>query len=130
MKRFYHRLLMLYFAATQPIGSRLRRRRRTKSFAIPPMHLAWVALLFVLLLIPVSAFASVTGTDFQDLYDFFYEAATGYLGRAIALVGGLMGLGVGAATGKPIPALMGVVLAIFGTMGPTLVNNLFNSATI
>ena len=85
---------------------------------------------FFFLFVPVTAMAAVTGGDFQDLYDFFYEAATGYLGRAIALVGGLMGLGVGAATGKPIPALMGVVLAIFGTMGPTLINNLFSSATI
>ena len=41
-----------------------------------------------------------------------------------------MGLGVGAATGKPIPALMGVVLAVFGTLGPTLINNLFSSATM
>lgn len=82
------------------------------------------------LVIPATAVAATTGTDFQDLYDFFYEAATGYLGRAIAIIGGLMGLGVGAATGKPIPALMGIVLAIFGTLGPTLINNLFSSATI
>ena len=82
------------------------------------------------LIIPATAVAATTGTDFQDLYDFFYEAATGYLGRAIAIIGGLMGLGVGAATGKPIPALMGIVLAIFGTLGPTLINNLFSSATI
>lgn len=81
-------------------------------------------------LIPAAAIAATTGADFQDLYDFFYEAATGYLGRAIAIVGGLMGLGVGAATGKPIPALMGIVLAVFGTLGPTLINNLFSSATI
>ena len=95
-----------------------------------PVHL--IGPLFVVggVLVPVMAFAAVTGTDFKDLYDFFYDASTGYLGRAIALVGGLMGLGVGAATGKPVPALMGVVLAIFGTMGPTLVNNLFNSAII
>ena len=93
-------------------------------------NVAFLALLVMFLLVPISASAAVTGDDFQDLYDFFYEAATGYLGRAIALVGGLMGLGVGAATGKPVPALMGIVLAIFGTMGPTLVNNLFDSATI
>ncbi len=85
--------------------------------------------LFVLVL-PATAIAATTGAEFKDLYEFFYEAATGYLGRAIAIVGGLMGLGVGAATGKPIPALMGTVLAIFGTMGPTLINNLFSSATI
>ena len=103
-------------------------QRKTK--VINPTHVAFLALLLTFLLIPITAWAGATGTEFEDLYDFFYEAATGYLGRAIALVGGLMGLGVGAATGKPIPALMGVVLAIFGTMGPTLINNLFASATV
>lgn len=88
----------------------------------------FIFLLFFL--IPATAIAATTGAAFEDLYDFFYEAATGYLGRAIAIIGGLMGLGLGAATGKPIPALMGVVLAVFGTLGPTLINNLFSSATI
>ncbi len=94
------------------------------------IHLYCFFLFLFFFLIPATAIAATTGADFQDLYDFFYEAATGYLGRAIAIVGGLMGLGVGAATGKPIPALMGIVLAVFGTLGPTLINNLFSSATI
>ncbi len=94
------------------------------------IHFYYFFLFLFFLLIPATAIAATTGGDFEDLYDFFYEAATGYLGRAIAIVGGLMGLGVGAATGKPIPALMGVVLAVFGTLGPTLINNLFSSATI
>ena len=93
-------------------------------------HVRLFLFVVCLVLIPTTALAAVTGTDFKELYDFFYEAATGYLGRAIAIIGGLMGLGVGAATGKPIPALMGIVLAIFGTVGPTLINNLFNTATI
>ena len=94
------------------------------------LRLILFLIFFLFVLLPASAVAATTGTDFQDLYDFFYEAATGYLGRAIAIIGGLMGLGLGAATGKPIPALMGIVLAIFGTLGPTLINNLFSSATI
>ena len=93
-------------------------------------HVRLVLFVVCVVVIPTTALAAVTGTDFKELYDFFYEAATGYLGRAIAIIGGLMGLGVGAATGKPIPALMGIVLAIFGTVGPTLVNNIFNTATI
>lgn len=94
------------------------------------VHVRLFLFVVCVVLIPTTALAAVTGTDFKELYDFFYEAATGYLGRAIAIIGGLMGLGVGAATGKPIPALMGIVLAIFGTVGPTLINNLFNTATI
>jgi len=70
------------------------------------------------------------GTEFQAFYDFVFAAATGYLGRSIAIVGGLIGLGIGAATGKGIPALIGIFLAIFGVLGPTIVNALFTSATI
>ena len=70
------------------------------------------------------------GTEFQPFYDFIYAAATGYLGRSIAIVGGLIGLGIGAGTGKALPAVIGVFLAIFGVLGPTIVNAIFTSATI
>lgn len=70
------------------------------------------------------------GTEFQAFYNFIYAAATGYLGRSIAIVGGLIGLGIGAGTGKALPAVIGVFLAIFGVLGPTIVNALFTSATI
>lgn len=78
----------------------------------------------------IPAEAATTGTDFKAMYDFIYEAATGYLGRGICLFGGLVGLGIAASSGKVIPAIIGVVLAVFGTLGPTIVNNLFNSAII
>lgn len=71
-----------------------------------------------------------TGTEFQPFYNFVYDAATGYLGRSIAIVGGLIGLGIGAGTGKALPAIIGVILAIFGVMGPTIVNAMFTSALI
>lgn len=70
------------------------------------------------------------GTEFQPFYNFVYSAGTGYLGRSIAIVGGLIGLGIGAATGKGIPALIGVFLAVFGVLGPTIVNAMFTSALI
>ena len=70
------------------------------------------------------------GTEFQAFYNFVYNAGTGYLGRSIAIVGGLIGLGIGAATGKGMPALIGIFLAIFGVLGPTIVNALFTSALI
>lgn len=76
------------------------------------------------------ALASTTGADFQEVYDFIYDAATGYLGRAIAIFAGVVGLAIGAASGKAMPAIMGVILAIFGTLGPTIINNLFTSAII
>lgn len=77
-----------------------------------------------------AATAATTGGEFQAFYDFIYNAATGYLGRGIALTGGVIGLGVGAASGKALPAIIGIVLAIFGALGPTIVNSLFASAII
>lgn len=71
-----------------------------------------------------------TGGDFEEVYTFIFEAATGYLGRAIAIFAGVVGLAIGAASGKAMPAIMGVVLAIFGTLGPTIINNLFEGAVI
>lgn len=81
-------------------------------------------------LLPDLAFAGTTGAEFQEVYDFVYDAATGYLGRAICIVGGLIGLGFGAASGKALPAILGVILAIFGALGPTIINALFDSALI
>lgn len=74
--------------------------------------------------------AAKTGTDFKGLYDFIYEAATGYLGRAIAIFAGIAGLAWGASQGKAMPAIIGVVLAVFGTLGPAIINSLFKSALI
>lgn len=87
-------------------------------------------LLAVLLSFTTVASAATTGAEFQAVYDFIYNAATGYLGRSIAIAGGLIGLGIGAATGKAIPAIIGIVLAIFGALGPSIVNSIFASAVI
>lgn len=82
------------------------------------------------LLLPGIALAATTGTEFQAFYDFIYNAATGYLGRGLAITGGVFGLAYGIGKGSPLPAVLGIVLAIFGMLGPTIVNALFNSATI
>ena len=87
-------------------------------------------LLLPVLLIPGVAMAATTGTEFQAFYDFIYDAATGYLGRGLAITGGVFGLAYGIGKGSPLPAVLGIVLAIFGMLGPTIVNALFNSATI
>jgi len=77
-----------------------------------------------------TAQAATSGVEFQGLYTFVYGAATGYLGRSIAIVGGLIGMGYGAASGKALPAIIGIILAIFGALGPTIVDSIFNSALI
>ncbi len=86
--------------------------------------------LLILLMLPLAALASTSGAEFQSAYQFFYDAATGYLGRGIAIVGGLIGLGYGAAQGSPLPAVLGVVLAVFGALGPTIIDAIFGSAVV
>lgn len=86
----------------------------------------WVSLLFL----PLTGFAATTGAEFQPAYQFIFDAATGYLGRGIAIIGGVIGLGIGAATGSALPAIIGVVLAIFGALGPTIIDNVFGSAIV
>lgn len=73
----------------------------------------------------------MTGGDvFEPFYDFIYAAGTGYLGRAICLVGGLIGLGLAAFTGKMMIAMLPAALALFGVFGPVIVNAFFSSAFI
>jgi len=80
--------------------------------------------------LPLVAAAATTGAEFQTAYQFFYDAATGYLGRGIAIVGGLIGLGYGAAKGSPLPAVLGVILAVFGALGPNIIDAIFGSAVV
>ncbi|HRJ52230.1 MAG TPA: hypothetical protein PLE99_05660 [Candidatus Thiothrix moscowensis] len=94
------------------------------------MAIMFVLTVVLLLLLPVLASASTSGAAFKDFYDFVYDAATGYLGRGIAIVGGLIMLGVAAGSGKATIAILGVVLAIFGALGPGIINSIFNSAII
>lgn len=76
------------------------------------------------------AFAATTGAEFKDVYDFINGAATGYLGRAIAITGGVVGMISGAVSGRLLLGASGVGLAAFGVLGPTIVNSIFSSATI
>jgi conjugal transfer pilus assembly protein TraA len=70
------------------------------------------------------------GAEFNALYTFIHNAATGYLGRSIAIVGGIIGLCAAAMMGKALPAIMGVLLAVFGVLGPNLINTIFKSALV
>lgn len=107
----------------------MKHDRRTLNTAL--RHTALVlAPAAALLALPELGSASTTGGEFQVAYDFFNNAATGYLGRGIAIVGGIIGLGLGAARGSALPAIIGVILAIFGALGPGIVDAIFNSAVI
>lgn len=70
------------------------------------------------------------GTELKAAYDWFVGLATGYGGRAVSIVGGLIGLGWGALKVQAMPALIGFILAIFGVLGPSIINSIYTGALI
>ena len=95
-----------------------------------PLSSRQLQYLVLLVLLPGAALAATTGAEFETAYQFFFDAATGYLGRGIAIVGGVIGLGIGAARGSALPAVIGVILAVFGALGPTIIDSIFGSAVV
>ena len=87
--------------------------------------LAPVAL--ILALGATSAFAGTTGDEFQTMYTTLLNWATGYLGKAIAIAAFILGAGVGIARSSPIPALAGVVFALFMVYVPTIIDTIMTA---
>ena len=90
-------------------------------------HKKWViafALLAMLLLIAFNADAGTTGTEFKGIYDKHKDWTSGYLGKAIALFAFLLGLGIGVAKSSPIPAIAGIVFALFVAFGPAVLEGI------
>lgn len=67
---------------------------------------------------------------FKEFYEMIEGAATGYLGRGLAIAGGIVGLAYGAGQGRAMIAGVGVVLAVFGALGPAIIDGIFTSALI
>ena len=74
-----------------------------------------------------SAFAGTTGTEFQSMYTTLLNWATGYLGKAIAIAAFILGAGIGVARSSPIPALVGVVFALFMIYVPTIIDSIMTA---
>ena len=93
-------------------------------------HFALIAPVAVVLALSASsAFAGTTGAEFQTMYTTLLNWATGYLGKAIAIAAFILGAGIGVARSSPIPALVGVVFALFMVYVPTIINSIM-TATI
>lgn len=87
--------------------------------------------LIALAVISLSAFAGTPADTWAaSSYTFIRNMATGNIVRGICIVGGLIGMMTAAATGKPILALTGVALAIFGFLSPTMVSAIFGTALL
>ncbi len=82
-----------------------------------------------LVLIAGSALAGTTGSEFQTMYTTLLNWVTGYLGKSIAIAAFILGAGVGIARSSPIPALVGVVFALFMVYVPTIIDGIM-TATI
>ena len=88
-------------------------------------RLALVALALTLLAGP--ALAGTTGTEFQTMYQTLLDWATGFLGKSIAIAAFILGAGIGIARSSPIPALVGVVFALFMVYVPTIIDTVMTA---
>ena len=86
---------------------------------------ASVAILFALL--AGSAVAGTTGTEFQSIYTTLLNWASGFLGKSIAIAAFILGAGVGLARSSPIPALVGIVFALFMVYVPTIIDGIMTA---
>ena len=76
-----------------------------------------------------TVFAGTTGTEFQTMYTTLLNWVNGFLGKSIAIAAFILGAGVGIARSSPIPALVGVVFALFMVYVPNIIDSIM-TATI
>ena len=86
-----------------------------------------VILAAVLSLAAGSVLAGTTGTEFQTMYTTLLNWATGFLGKSIALAAFILGAGVGIARSSPIPALVGIVFALFMVYVPNIIDSIMTA---
>ena len=86
-----------------------------------------IAAALVLTLAAGSALAGTTGTEFQTMYTTLLNWATGFLGKSIAIAAFILGAGIGIARSSPIPALAGVVFALFMVYVPTIIDSIMTA---
>ena len=74
-----------------------------------------------------SAIAGTTGTEFQTIYTTLLNWSTGFLGKSIAIAAFILGAGIGVARSSPIPALVGIVFALFMVYVPTIIDSVMTA---
>lgn len=91
-----------------------------------PMLLSLTFVVFAAAL-PECAFAAGTDQDFQSLYDMLKNWSQGTLGRSIALMFLLVGLGVGVVRGSIMGAVGCLAAAMALFIGPQIIDNIFTA---
>lgn len=71
--------------------------------------------------------AGTDGTEFQDLYTMVKGWTNGYLGRSIALVFLLIGLGVGVIRGSIISAVGCIAAAMCLLIAPSVIESIISA---
>ncbi len=80
-----------------------------------------------------SALASTSGggtggqSEFGTLFNTIFGWTTGFLGKALALFAFVVGAGMGIARGTLMPAVVGIVFALFLSLGPNIIVSMFSS---
>lgn len=77
--------------------------------------------------LPEYAFAAGIDQDFQSLYDMLKNWSQGTLGRSIALMFLLVGLGVGVVRGSIMGAVGCIAAAMALFIGPQIIDNIFTA---
>jgi conjugal transfer pilus assembly protein TraA len=85
------------------------------------------ALGIVLVIGAGTALAGTTGTEFQTMYTTLLNWVSGYLGKSIAIAAFILGAGIGIARSSPIPALVGVVFALFMVYVPNIIDGIMTA---
>ena len=85
------------------------------------------AVAVLLALLAGSAIAGTTGSEFQTVYATLLNWATGFLGKSIAIAAFILGAGIGVARSSPVPALVGIVFALFMVYVPTIIDSIMTA---
>jgi len=75
------------------------------------------------------ATAGTTGTEFQGMYTLLQGWGQGFLGKGVAIFAFVFGAGIGFAKQSVLPAVIGMVFALFFAVGPGAIDGML-SATV
>jgi conjugal transfer pilus assembly protein TraA len=87
----------------------------------------------VLVSVGISAMASTSGggsggsSEFGQLFNTLNSWVTGFLGKALALFAFVIGAGMGLARSNLMPAIIGIVFALFLSLGPNIISSMFTA---
>lgn len=94
---------------------------------IQQYHVVQMVTVFAMSLATEAAVAATSGSEFKKFAEMIQGWAEGYLGMALALCAFLIGLSVGLMKQTLMPALVGLGVALFATMGPSVLVSMFTA---